>query len=135
MGFWDGYKGDRFKFTTEGDSIEGTISRLSATDFGDGPVPVVTIHTHTGDQELTCSQRVLQMRLAELAPEVNDWVKITYDGEDHARARPGRSPAKLFTVVVKKGSGGEAWGASAWASPPEPQASPPVPDAWGDEPF
>lgn len=125
VGFWDGYKGDRFKFTEAGDSIEGTITRLSATDFGDGPVPIVTID----DKEVTCSQRVLQMRLAELAPEVGDWLKITYDGEDHARARPGRSPAKLFTVVVKRGSG-----AGDGRSPVPPVS--PAPDvAWGDEPF
>jgi hypothetical protein len=128
MGFWDGYKGDRFKFTTEGDSIEGTISRLHATDFGDGPVPVITIDTNTGSVELTCSQRVLQMRLAELAPMVGDWVKITYDGENRARARPGRSPAKLFTVVTKA-SGGEGHADGPQPSPPE------TPDAWSDEPF
>jgi uncharacterized protein YhfF len=124
VGFWDGYKGDRFKFVNPGDSIEGVVSRLNATDFGDGPVPVITIATDKGDQEVTCSQRVLQMRLAELAPEVGDWVKITYDGEDQARARPGRSPAKLFTVVVKRREG------------PAPAAeTSAVPEAWGDEPF
>jgi hypothetical protein len=121
MGFWDGYKGDRFKFTEAGDIIEGTITRLSATDFGDGPVPIVAVD----DKEVTCSQRVLQLRLAELAPEVGDWVSIRYDGEDHARARPGRSPAKLFTVTVKRNNNPNP----APAAPPDEDA------AWGDEPF
>lgn len=101
MGFWDRYAGDRYKFTTPGDTIEGTLAGLSATDFGDGPVPVLTITTAKGGLELTASQRVLQSELAQQSPEVGDWLKITYDGEAD-NARPGRSPAKLFTVIVKK---------------------------------
>jgi hypothetical protein len=126
MGFdWSAYKGDRFKFTEAGMSVEGTVAGLSATDFGDGPVPVVAITTaDAGTVEVTCSQRVLQMRLAELAPQMGDKIRITYDGEDHAGARPGRSPAKLFTVLVKHG-----------AEPTPPAAAPPISDEWGDEPF
>lgn len=125
MGFdWSAYQGDRFKFTEAGMSIEGTIAGLSATDFGDGPVPVVAITTDRGTVEVTASQRVLQMKLAELSPQVGDKIRITFDGEDKAGARPGRSPAKLFTVVVKR-AGGEA----------APPAAAPIPDEWGDEPF
>jgi hypothetical protein len=132
MGFdWKAFAGDRFKFEKPGDAIEGKVVLLTATDFGDGPVPVVTLATDTGNKEVTASQRILQQKLAAQAPEVGDWVRITFDGEDHARARPGRSPAKLFTVVVKRDSGGGE------AVPPPPVGAPPpeLPESWGDEPF
>lgn len=105
MGFWDNFSnGDRFKFVTPGDSIEGDVVRLSATDFGGTAdmTPVITIRTPQGDKEVTASQRVLIGRLAEQSPEVGDWISVRYDGEAES-ARPGRSPAKLFTVTVKRG--------------------------------
>lgn len=104
MGFWDSFgSGDRFKFTTPGDMIEGEVIGLSATDFGGTAelTPVLTIRTDQGDRDVTASQRVLVGKLAEQAPEVGDTISIRYDGEA-ANARPGRSPAKLFTVTVKK---------------------------------
>lgn len=122
MGFWDRFgHGDRFKFVNPGDTIEGTIMALSATDFGGtaDPTPVITIRTEHGDQDVTASQRVLITKLAEASPEIGDWIKITYDGESD-KTRPGRSPAKLFTVTVKSGD----------RTPPE---KPDVPDAWKDQ--
>lgn len=104
MGFWDSFNtGDRFKFVSPGDTIEGEVLQLSATDFGGSAdlAPVLIIRTDQGDKELTASQRVLTMRLAEQAPEVGDWLSVRYDGEAD-NARPGRSPAKLFTVTVKR---------------------------------
>lgn len=104
MGFWDNFgSGDRFKFTTVGDTIEGEVLGLSATDFGGTAdmTPVLTIRTEQGDKEITASQKVLITRLAESGPEVGDWVRIRFDGEAES-ARPGRSPAKLFTVTVKR---------------------------------
>jgi hypothetical protein len=105
MGFWDKFgAGDRFKFNNPGDSIEGEILNLSATTFGGtaDPTPVLLIRTTAGDREVTASQAVLCSKLAENSPEVGDRVKITYDGEDPRGARPGRNPAKLFTVIVKR---------------------------------
>lgn len=104
MGFWDSFgSGDRFKFVNPGDTIEGEVLRLSATDFGGtaDPTPVITVRTDGGDKEVTASQTVLCSRLAEQAPEVGDHITIRYDGEAD-KARPGRSPAKLFTVTVKR---------------------------------
>lgn len=104
MGFWDSFgSGDRFKFTTVGDTIEGEVLGLSATDFGGTAdmTPVLTIRTEQGDKDVTASQKVLITRLAEACPEVGDWVRIRFDGEAES-ARPGRSPAKLFTVTVKR---------------------------------
>lgn len=103
-GFWDSFSnGDRFKFVNVGDIIEGEILRLSVTDFGGSGdmAPVLHIKTEQGDKELTASQVALQRRLAEQAPEVGDLIRIRFDGEAES-ARPGRSPAKLFTVTVKK---------------------------------
>lgn len=104
MGFWDSFgSGDRFKFVTAGDTIEGEVLGLSATDFGGTAdmTPVLTIRTEQGDKDVTASQKVLITRLAEACPEVGDWVRIRFDGEAES-ARPGRSPAKLFTVTVKR---------------------------------
>lgn len=104
MGFWDSFgAGDRFKFINPGDHIEGELVGLSATDFGGTAdlTPVLTLRSNGGDRDVTASQKVLQNRLAEQAPEVGDWVSIRYDGEADS-ARPGRSPAKLFTVTVKR---------------------------------
>lgn len=104
MGFWDSFgRGDRFKFVQPGDTIEGEVIGLSATDFGGTGelTPVLTIRTPDGDKDVTASQRVLVSRLAEVAPEQGDTISIRYDGEADS-ARPGRSPAKLFTVTVKR---------------------------------
>jgi hypothetical protein len=125
VGFWDSFgSGDRFKFVNPGDMIEGEMVGLSATDFGGtgDPTPVLTIRTADGDRDVTASQRVLVSRLAEQAPEVGDHISIRYDGEA-ANARPGRSPAKLFTVTVKR---------KVSANDPKD-----VPEAWqqDEEPF
>jgi len=125
MGFWDGFgQGDRFKFNAPGDQIEGEVIGLSATTFGGtaDPTPVLTIRTAGGDKDVTASQRVLISRLAEAAPEVGDYVVIRYDGEAD-NARPGKSPAKLFTVTVKRRQ--------------TDPATPPVPQTWAsdEEPF
>jgi hypothetical protein len=104
VGFWDSFgRGDRFKFINPGDTIEGEVIGLSATDFGGSGelTPVVTVRTANGDKDVTASQAVLVSRLAEAAPEQGDTIMIRYDGEADS-ARPGRSPAKLFTVTVKR---------------------------------
>jgi hypothetical protein len=126
VGFWDNFgSGDRrFKFTTPGDTIEGEVVGLSATDFGGTAelTPVLTIRTDQGDRDVTASQRVLVGKLAEQSPEVGDHITIRYDGEAPS-ARPGRSPAKLFTVTVKRKVSAE---------------KPEVPEAWqgqDEEPF
>jgi hypothetical protein len=126
--FWDkfGGVGDRFKFVSPGDTIEGELLNLTSTDFGGtaDPVPVLTIRTSDGPREVTASQTVLVSRLVESGPEVGDQIRIRYDG-DSDKARPGRSPAKLFTVTVKRKDG--------------PSADNPadVPEPWkgSDEPF
>lgn len=106
MGFdWNKFKdGERFKFLKPGDRIEGEILNITTTTFGGSadPTPVLTLRTDRGVvTEVTASQTVLCSRLAEEGPDVGDTISITYDG-DADNAKPGRSPAKLFTVVVKR---------------------------------
>lgn len=128
MGFdWKKFKdGERFKFVKPEDHIEGTITRLSVTDFGGqaDATPVLDIKTDTGTiVSVTASQTVLCSRLAEEAPDVGDFISITYTG-DADNARPGRSPAKLFDVIVKRAGTG--------APTPPPTTTPPDP---ANEPF
>lgn len=108
MGFdWKKFKdGERYKFVNEGDHIEGNVVQISTTDFGGTADPTPELHLQTSSGAVvtvTASQAVLCSRLAEQAPEVGDHVSITYDGPDPKGGRPGRNPAKLFTVVVKRG--------------------------------
>ncbi|MGH7426252.1 MAG: hypothetical protein ACREJP_08795 [Candidatus Methylomirabilales bacterium] len=124
MGFWTNFgQGERFKFVNPGDTVEGEVLRLSATDFGGQAdlTPVILLRSDQGEKEITASQTVLCNKLAEAAPEVGDWVKITFDGEAD-KARPGRSPAKLFTVTVKRAD-------------PQKRSPEPPPSEFSDEPF
>lgn len=123
MGFWDKFgAGDRFKFNAPGDSIEGEVLNLSATTFGGtaDPTPVLLIRTNSGDREVTASQAVLCSKLAAEAPEVGDWIKITYDGEDDKTRRPGRNAVKLFTVIVKRGQAAPDIAATGTPEAPDP---------------
>lgn len=138
MSFWQQFASPaaegRWKPRQAGDTIEGVITRLTATDFGGTglPTPVIAVVTPDGfESEVTASWAVLVSRLVEADPNVGDWIKITYDG-DATSSRPGRSPAKLFTVVVKR-AGGVA-GTTPPANPPAP-TPPPIPETWSDEPF
>lgn len=128
---WNKFKdGERFKFVKAGDNIEGKILNITTTTFGGSadPTPVLTLQTDRGVvTEVTASQSVLCSRLAEAGPDVGDTIYITYDG-DADNAKPGRSPAKLFTVVVKRA--GEV-AAPTTATPP---ADATAPDP-ADEPF
>lgn len=108
MGFdWSRYQdGQRFKFVNPGDKVEGEIVRITATTFGGtgDPTPVLSIKKSDGTTvEVTASQTVLQRRLADFGPDEGDTISITYTGEDTENQKPGRSAAKLFDVVVKKG--------------------------------
>jgi hypothetical protein len=108
---WSKHQGGRdfpeaFKFTEIGDTIEGTITNLRSTDFGglSEPVPELTIDTGAAERTVAASQVMLRSALAEQAPQIGDFVKITYTGAVKARL-PGRSPTKQFDVdVVHVGS-------------------------------
>lgn len=123
MGFdWSKFKdGERFKFVNPGDKIEGEILNISTTTFGGtaDPTPVITLRTEAGViTEVTASQTVLCSRLAEEGPDVGDILSMTFTGVAD-NAKPGRNPAKLFDVVLKRGGAPADTPETAAAGTPE----------------
>lgn len=103
---WSKYKsaeGSRFfKFAEIGDSISGTILSIEeGTDFNQRPCPALIIETDEGNKEVTAGQVMLQAALAEKEPEEGDFITITYYA--NGEGKPGKAPAKLFKVDVKRG--------------------------------
>lgn len=117
---WDKFRGDRWKPSTKGDYIKGTIDRITTATFSNGPAPVLHIDVEvmsmagresrpTGITEVIASQTVLVQRLAELGPQHGDYIEVVFTGEAE-QSMPGRSPAKLFDVALgqRPPSGGAA---------------------------
>jgi hypothetical protein len=104
---WDNYTqtGDWARFDNEGDGIVGVIKTIrEGADFNGNPCPELVLETdpETGDEiTVTAGQVMLKAALAEQRPEEGDKIRIVYTGV--GEARPGKAPAKLFTVEVKKG--------------------------------
>jgi hypothetical protein len=102
---WNKFRdGERFKFVNPGDAIEGEILSITTTTFGGtaDPTPVITLKKTDGKiTEVTASQTVLCSRLAEEGPDIGDFLSMTFTGVAD-NAKPGRSPAKLFDVIVKR---------------------------------
>lgn len=117
---WNKFRdGERFKFINPGDKIEGEIVSITTTTFGGtaDPTPVITLRKDDGKiTEVTASQTVLCSRLAEEGPDIGDFLSMTFTGVAD-NAKPGRSPAKLFDVLVKRA-------ADAGTSQPPPAVSP-----------
>lgn len=106
MGFdYDRYtSGDFVKFENVGDAVVGIIKEIrEGKDFNSNPCPLLVLEvSDEGDEKtLTAGQVLLKAALAEKAPQVGDKVRITYSGI--GEAKPGKAPAKVFTVDVKKG--------------------------------
>lgn len=106
MGFDYGkYTGGEFvKFENVGDNVVGIIKDLrEGKDFNGNPCPLLILEvSDDGDEKtLTAGQVMLKAALAEKMPQVGDKVKITYSGVSDAK--PGKAPAKMFTVEVKAG--------------------------------
>ena len=96
--------GDYVKFENPGDHVVGTIKSLQeGKDFNGNPCPLIILEVDDEGTEktLTAGQVMLKAELAEKQPQEGDRVRITYTGP--GEARPGKAPAKLFTVDVKKG--------------------------------
>lgn len=102
---WNKFRdGERFKFINPGDKIEGEIVSITTTTFGGtaDPTPLITLKKADGKiTEVTASQTVLCSRLAEEGPDIGDFLSMTFTGVAD-NAKPGRSPAKLFDVIVKR---------------------------------
>lgn len=99
---WDEYKnsGDFVSFKEVGDHVIGIIKMIrTGTDFNDKPCPELIIEDAQGDERtVTASQVMLKAALAEKAPQIGDRIRIVYSGIGDAK--PGKAPAKQFTVDI-----------------------------------
>jgi hypothetical protein len=105
--YWDQYDdtdgdGGGFeyvKFNDVGDSLKGRITALDeGEDFNGNPCPMLTLSTETGRKIWTASQAVAKRILLELRPQVGWEIEVRYSGQ--SESKPGRAPAKLFTIEV-----------------------------------
>lgn len=91
-----------FYFDTPGDELAGVIVSLEEEGPTRDPEPRLVIQTKEGDRHrVIASQERLKGLLKAEQPAVGDWVGIRYTG-DADKAVGGRTPAKLFTVVVRR---------------------------------
>jgi hypothetical protein len=102
-------------FKEVGDSVVGTITAVrKGKDFNGGVCPELVLTTDDGEECIvTAGQKMLQSALATERPAVGDRIGIRYSGVGDAK--PGKAPAKLFTVEVGR--------ANAPAATPAPAAS------------
>jgi hypothetical protein len=105
-GEFQGSSGDwqKFRFETAGDSIVGEITEIRIATMADGVrMPALTIKTDDGTEwSLLASQIGLQRALSTHRPATGDTIAIVFTGES-TDVKPGKSPAKLFDVQVKRG--------------------------------
>ena len=103
---WDEFKntGDFVSFREVGASVTGVVKMIrTGTDFNNNPCPEIILEDDKGEERtVTAGQVLLKAALAEKAPQVGDKIRIVYSGVGDVR--PGKAPAKQFTVEVKKGS-------------------------------
>jgi hypothetical protein len=95
--------GSFVKFENVGDSVVGIIKQVrEGKDFNGNPCPELILEDDDGDERtVTAGQVLLRAALAEKAPQPGDKIRITYSGV--GEGKPGKAPAKLFTVEVKPG--------------------------------
>lgn len=96
--------GDWVTFNDVGDGVIGTVQSIhEGADFKGNPCPELVIVDDNGDEKiLTAGQVMLKAALAEKSPQVGDKIRIVYSGI--GEAKPGKAPAKLFTIDVKEGT-------------------------------
>ena len=92
--------GDFVSFKEVGDSVVGIIKSIrTGKDFNQNPCPELILDVDGEERTVTAGQVLLKAALAEKAPQVGDKVRIVYSGIGDAK--PGKAPAKQFTVDVK----------------------------------
>ena len=92
--------GDFVSFKEIGDQVVGVIKQIrTGKDFNGNPCPELILDVDGEEKTVTAGQVLLKAALAEKAPQVGDKVRIIYSGI--GEARPGKAPAKQFTVDVK----------------------------------
>lgn len=101
---WDEFQttGDWVTFDQVGDKVVGTVKVVRrGKDFNGNPCPELVIDVDgEGEKTLTAGQVMLKSALAEHRPQAGDRIAITYSGVGDAK--PGKAPAKLFNVAVKR---------------------------------
>lgn len=95
--------GEYVKFENVGDQVIGVIKEVrEGRDFNGNPCPELILEDDDGEERtVTAAQVMLKASLAEKAPQKGDRVRIKYSGV--GEAKPGKAPAKEFTVDVKSG--------------------------------
>jgi hypothetical protein len=89
-----------FYFDKPGDEVEGTV--LELLPKGRSGPPGLKLQTKEGDVWIvTAHQARLQFELKKAQPAKGDLVRITFTGQAD-KAAPGMSPAKEFTVKVRR---------------------------------
>lgn len=93
--------GDFVSFKEIGDKVVGEVIAVrKAQDFNGNPCPELVIRTDDGeDRIVTAGQVMLKSALAEKQPQIGARIAIVYSGV--GEAKPGKAPAKQFTVEVK----------------------------------
>lgn len=107
MSIWDEFRHaeNRWKPEEKGDEIAGTIVSIRVRQWDDGGrSPELLLRADTGEEvSVTANQVQLQRKLAERAPNVGDWVKITYLGLEKLQ---GGKTLKHFDVDHTPGAAG-----------------------------
>jgi len=96
--------GGYMSWTDHGQQVVGTVAEVRhGEDAGRNPCPELIINQDAGDPiTVTAGQTVLKREIVINAPQRGDRIRITYTGD--ADAKPGKNPAKLFTVEVHRGA-------------------------------
>jgi hypothetical protein len=114
---------ERFTFITPGDQITGTITAVSVATMPDGTrLPAIELRDDNGTAwSVLAGPKALQGLLAAHRPASGDRIGIVFTG--FGEAKPGKSPAKLFDVAVKRDGDTAAPVAPAAAPAPAPAPS------------
>jgi hypothetical protein len=117
---------ERFTFTNPGDQITGTVTSVSIATMPDGTrLPALEIRDDNGAAwSVLAGPKALQGLLAAHQPTAGDRIGIVFTGYAE-NAKPGKSPAKLFDVAVRRDDTPPA----APAATPAPAAPPAAPSA------
>jgi hypothetical protein len=113
------------KFDQVGTHVAGTITDIGIKVWDDGgKSPQLTLNVDGEDIVLTANQYRLKAKLAELRPQVGDWISVTFTGVENLS---GGRTAKNFDVEVRRN--GVASAAATATATPAPAAAPAAPAA------
>lgn len=98
---YEEFKSDMVKFTTIGQVVEGKILDIEPyTGMNNNKCFKYTLQVGDRKTTLICSQTDLKQKLADVAPQVGDTIRIEYVQDKHV-GQP--EPMKVFQVGVKSG--------------------------------